>query len=79
MSRATLEIIDLAGGLKRIVIECRHGTTTVFGMDGGGIGDTAIVAAVVLKHFSEEGCDCTQALRHQYPPSLLPKTLWMTP
>ena len=79
MSRATLEIVDLADGLKRIVIDCPHGTTEGLANDAGGIGDAAIVAGVLLKHYVEEGCTCTGELRRQYPPSLLPKTLWVTP
>ena len=42
-----------------------------------GLMEEAIVAAVVLKHFSEERCACTADLREQYPPSLLPRTLWV--
>ena len=79
MSTATLEIIDMGGITKRYVIDCPHGTTTVFGMDGSGLGDAVLVATAVMKHYSEEGCDCTRALRRQYPPSLLPgKTLRVT-
>lgn len=76
MNGATLEIVDLAGGLKRITVDCLHGTTEGLANDIGGIGDAAIVASLLIKHFAEEGCECTQALRRQYPPSLLPgKTL----
>ena len=76
MSTATLEIVDLGGITKRYVIDCPHGTTTVFGMDGSGLGDAVLVTTAVMKHFSEEGCDCTRELRRQYPPTLLPRTLW---
>ena len=72
-----MEVMDLPSGLKRIVIDCRHGTTEGLARDAGGIGDAAIVAGVLLKHFAEEGCDCTHELRQQYPPTLLPRTLWI--
>ena len=78
MTVATLKIADLPNGLKRIVIDCPHGTTEGLARNAGGIGEAAIVASLLIKHYAEEGCTCTGELRRQYPPSLLPKTLWVT-
>ena len=79
MSTATLTIADLPNGLRRFEVDCRHGTTTGIAQGADKIGNAAVVAGLVLKHFSEERCACTRELRRQYPPSLLPKTLWVTP
>ena len=77
MSRATLEINDLDNGLRRFEVNCPHGTTTGIARNASMIGDAAVVAGVLFKHFSEESCVCTSELRQQYPPSLLPRTLWI--
>ena len=79
MSTATLKIADLDNGLRRFEIDCEHGTTVAHAMGADKIGDAAVVAAVAIKHFSEEGCDCTRELRRQYLPTLLPETLRVTP
>ena len=77
MSTATLKIVELDNGLRRFEIDCRHGTTEGLAMGVDKIGDAAVVAGLALKHFSEERCRCTRQLRKKYPPSLLPKTLWL--
>ena len=77
MSTATLTVRDRANGLKEFEVDCPHGTTSSIGSMNGDVTEAAIVAAVVLKHFSEERCACTADLREQYPPSLLPRTLWV--
>ena len=76
MALATLEIKDL-GKVRQCVVDCPHATTTVHGVDGGIIGDRAIVAFVLLRHHAAEGCVRTAELRCQYPPSLLLRTLWV--
>ena len=77
MSTATLTVRDRDDGLKEFEVDCSHGTTSSLGSVNGDVTEAAIVAAVVLKHFSEERCACTADLREQYPPSLLPRTLWV--
>lgn len=75
---ATLTIRDLTSDLRRFEVDCRHATTTRIARNASKIGDAAVVAGVVLKHYSEEGCTCTRELRRQYPPTLLPTALWIT-
>ncbi len=79
MSGATLEIEDLGGGEKRLTVDCPHGTILIHALNSAAIGDPAIIAGALIKHYSEEQCSCTAELRQKYPPSLLPKTLWVTP
>ena len=74
---AKLTVKDRADGLKEFEVDCPHGTTLSLGSLKGQVNEAAIVAAVVMKHFAEEGCACTAQLRDQYPPSLLPHTLWV--
>lgn len=78
MSQATLKISDLRSGMKRFVIDCRHATTTGHAVNTESIGEAAVVAGLVMKHYAEEGCDCTRELQRRYPASLLPRTLWVT-
>lgn len=77
MTAATLKIEDLGSGEKRVVVDCAHGTTTGHAMNADAIEEAALVAGLVMKHYAEEGCGCTRELRRKYPPSLLPKTLWV--
>ena len=77
MTAASLKIEDMGNGEKHIVIDCRHGTTTGRAMNAGAIEEAALVAGLVMKHYAEEGCRCTRELRRKYPPSLLPRTLWV--
>lgn len=77
MGLATLKISDLRGGMKRFVIDCPHGTTAGHAINADSIGEAAIVAGLVMKHHAAEGCRCTRELRRKYPPSLLPRTLWV--
>ena len=77
MTQATLQISDLRAGMKRFVLDCDHGTTTGHGLNADGMADAVMVATLLIKHFASEGCDCTRELRRKYPPSLLPRTLWV--
>ena len=74
---AKLTVKDCPNGLKEFEVDCAHGTTSAIGSLEGQVTEAAFVAAVVMKHFSEERCACTASLRTQYPPSLLPRTLWV--
>ena len=77
MSHATLAVEHLEGGVKRVTVDCGHGTTTSHALNSVEVGEPAIVAAVVQAHHAAEGCRCTRELRRQYPPSLLPRALWV--
>ena len=74
---ATLRVIDCPNDLKEFKVDCRHATTSAIGSLNGEVREASIVAAVVMKHFTEEGCACTADLRDQYPTPLLPCTLWV--
>ena len=74
---ATIEIENLGDGEKRITVDCPHGTTTGHALNAAAVEEGALVASLVMKHYAEEGCRCTRKLRRKYPPSLLPRTLWV--
>ena len=62
---------DLAPGARQIIVDCRHGTTTlaiVPPRDPGAYKpyEAACVRLALLKHWSEEGCNCTRQLRKRY-------------
>ena len=67
-------------GVKEFTLDCEHGITTALSAspEHGGPDESAIIAALVMKHYAEERCRCTRKLRRRYPPSLLPRTLWVT-
>lgn len=50
---------------KRIVIDCRHGETSVVFMpsEALALSDTALARMALSKHYSEERCRCTRRLR----------------
>jgi len=64
---ATLTTEPLDGGTL-FVVDCEHGTTEVGLLNGEASGITAADAARVAlaKHYGEEGCRCTRALRRKY-------------
>ena len=77
---AKLTAKPIGGGRKEYVVDCEHGTTTALSAspEHGGPDESAIVAALVLRHYAAERCRCTRKLRRRYPSSLLPRTLWVT-
>ena len=75
---ARLTIRPLADGLKYFEIDCPHGTTTGIAKGTDITGNAPVIAGLVMKHHTEEGCACTSSLRRQYPVTLLAKTLWIT-
>ena len=72
--RATLTATDaseIGPGWRRIMVDCRHGASTGHvrsapNPDAPQFSDAMIVRALLLKHFSEEGCRCTLELRRRY-------------
>ena len=77
MNTANLTVKNCGRGLKEFEVDCPHGTTSAIASLKGQVTEAAIVAAVVMKHFTEERCVCTTELREQYPTTLLPRTLWV--
>lgn len=58
---------DLAPGARVITIDCRHGTTTLTVVpprdpDAYKPHEAASVRLALLKHYTEEGCNCTRRL-----------------
>lgn len=66
--KATLERRPIAGmdNAERIVVDCPHGTSEGVVVNVAGFDADVLIGLVVLKHFSEEGCSCTEALRARY-------------
>jgi hypothetical protein len=62
---------DLAPDARQIMIDCKHGTTTLTVFpprDPAAVKphEAACVRLALLKHWSEEGCGCTRQLRRRY-------------
>jgi len=58
---------DLRPNAMRDTVDCPHATSTAIVLPGSAPPAAhQIVQALVLKHFSEEGCRCTLALRRRY-------------
>jgi len=74
MSAATLTAEpppDLAPGARQIIVDCQHGTTSLTLIPPRDPAayrphEAACVRLALLKHFSEEGCNCTRKLRRRY-------------
>ena len=72
MSRATLKKRPVKGVqfTEEFVVDCEHGTTTVFAMNPPGaavqISDYQTSAMAVAKHYDEEHCRCTRQLRKRF-------------
>ena len=74
--RATLTATDapeIGPGWRRIVVDCRHGTSTGHvrsapsqSLAAPQFSDAMIVRALLLKHHAEEGCRCTLDLRKRF-------------
>jgi hypothetical protein len=66
-STATLTVRD-DGPVRYIQVDCRHATTTVALIAGGGhvIDPLAGARLGLLRHYAEEGCRCTRRLRRRY-------------
>jgi hypothetical protein len=65
----TIEPVPGFTRARRVVVDCRHGTTTVHFFEGrnGPIPTDAELAATALaRHYAEERCRCTRKLRRQY-------------
>jgi hypothetical protein len=61
----------LAPDARQIVVDCKHGRTelTIFpprDPDAYRPHEAACVRLALLKHHSEEGCNCTRKLRRRY-------------
>ncbi len=67
---ATLDIAergDLAPGARVLSVDCAHATTTITVVPGPlPVADALLVRVALVKHFAEEGCRCTKALRQRY-------------
>ena len=72
MSKATLVAEfapELGEGWRRLVLDCRHATTTAHTItppQSSPLGDAVTVRLLLLKHHAEEGCACTRELRRRY-------------
>ena len=69
MSEATLEKREIADGTEAFVVDCEHGTTTIYsihGDNGPAVTDAISAAAAVFTHYDEEHCACTAELRERY-------------
>ena len=72
MTRATLTAEDASefgAGVRRIVLDCPHATSTAHLVSPPGAppaADAAIVQMLLLRHFEAERCRCTRSLRRRY-------------
>ena len=72
MSKATLiaeDAIEHGPGVRRLVLDCPHGTSTAHLVSPPGappLGDATIVQMLLLRHFEAERCRCTRSLRRRY-------------
>jgi hypothetical protein len=66
MSAATFTVSaapELGTGGTRLVLDCRHGTTTLVLIAAGAhIPETDLLRLALVRHDAEEGCTCTAAL-----------------
>ena len=75
MSGATLKIDPLLNGGRRVVIECKHGTTLGGDLKTAPLAEAAVVASMALQHRLAFECECTGRLERQYPAELIPPEL----
>jgi hypothetical protein len=72
-ARATLTVSprpDLGPGWREAVVDCEHATTRAAYLNppsgAGGTSEAFIAAVAVGRHFGEERCSCTRALRKRF-------------
>jgi hypothetical protein len=63
-NRATLDVVgmpEVGPGVRRVVVDCRHGTTTAPFLPGGTVNleSAELLSIALAKHQSEERCACT--------------------
>ncbi len=67
---ATLTATDMSGA-RVLTVDCPHGETSIAYInatapDALKVTDTAAAVMALVKHYGEEGCRCTRALRRKY-------------